>query len=332
MHVLADEALFRELADRLDEVESAVGAGPGGFEGLQGFDSIRHGYEIDDLHRAAEGVGLPDEDDGRLEAIVLKFTRPVLLIQQSTFKPSVDGFPESQVMKARLTAAQARIEAAAGSVGRIELRNHRLDWVGTGWMVAPDVAVTNRHVAEYFAKEAAGAFPFRKARDQRVVSATLDWRREYQQPDELLARIEEVLWIEPDEGYDAALLRVRALDGPDLPPPVGLMTKDEVAATHRSWVAVMGYPQRSMVNDADDQQRIFDGIYGVKRLAPGTVMSLSPDGLLDHDATTLGGNSGSVVLHLDSGKAVGLHFGGYEGERNMAVQAWVIADLLAEHG
>jgi hypothetical protein len=39
-----------------------------------------------------------------------------------------------------------------------------------------------------------------------------------------------------------------------------------------------------------------------------------------------------VVLHLDSGKALGLHYGGYEGRRNMAVQAWVVADLLARHG
>lgn len=31
------------------------------------------------------------------------------------------------------------------------------------------------------------------------------------------------------------------------------------------------------------------------------------------------------------GKAAGLHFGGYEGDRNMAVQAPVVASLVATH-
>jgi endonuclease G len=53
---------------------------------------------------------------------------------------------------------------------------------------------------------------------------------------------------------------------------------------------------------------------------------------LDHDATTLGGNSGSVVIDLTSGKAAALHFGGIEGERNQAVQAPRVQQILAEHG
>ena len=60
-------------------------------------------------------------------------------------------------------------------------------------------------------------------------------------------------------------------------------------------------------------------------------MAVSPDGLFRHDATTLGGNSGSVVVDLASGKAIGLHFGGIEGERNEAVQAPVLADLITAH-
>ena len=55
-----------------------------------------------------------------------------------------------------------------------------------------------------------------------------------------------------------------------------------------------------------------------------------PGRRLNHDATTLGGNSGSVVMDLATGQAVGLHFGGYEGDRNMAVQAPVVADRLAD--
>jgi endonuclease G len=53
--------------------------------------------------------------------------------------------------------------------------------------------------------------------------------------------------------------------------------------------------------------------------------------LLHHDATTLGGNSGSVVFDLESGKAIGLHFGGIEGSRNEAVQSAQLREIIAQH-
>jgi len=202
-------------------------------------------------------------------------------------------------------------------------------------MVGANVAVTNRHVAQEFAAAAAdGKFAFRAAADGREVKASIDWRREYQRPAESVVKVDEVIWIEPDGGYDVALLHVSATDedGAATPPPIPLMSAPEIADTLAEWVAVIGYPEQSPYNDLLDQQRIFDGIYGVKRLAPGTIMSLNNDsGTLEHDATTLGGNSGSVLVHLASGKAVGLHFGGIEGESNQAVQASVVADLIAQH-
>jgi Trypsin-like peptidase domain len=100
------------------------------------------------------------------------------------------------------------------------------------------------------------------------------------------------------------------------------------AAGVGSWVAVIGYPAHDSRNDAADQQRLFDGIYNVKRLAPGRITAVVAEDLVHHDATTLGGNSGSVVLDLDSGKAFGLHYGGIEGRRNEAVQAPRLTTIL----
>ena len=47
-----------------------------------------------------------------------------------------------------------------------------------------------------------------------------------------------------------------------------------------------------------------------------------------HDCTTLGGNSGSVVLDLDSGKALGLHFSGRFLTTNYAVRADVVKQAV----
>ena len=59
-------------------------------------------------------------------------------------------------------------------------------------------------------------------------------------------------------------------------------------------------------NDAFAMRDIFKGVYNVKRLSPGWVSGVRPDGkLLEHDCTALGGNSGSVVLNLATGKVCG---------------------------
>ena len=65
--------------------------------------------------------------------------------------------------------------------------------------------------------------------------------------------------------------------------------RSQAALQVGDWIAVIGYPAQDSRNSMSDQQRIFDGIYNVKRLAPGRILTLRADGLLTHDATTLGG-------------------------------------------
>lgn len=148
-------------------------------------------------------------------------------------------------------------------------------------------------------------------------------------------RIEEILWIEPDDSVDVALLRVGATGdaGEARPAVIDLMTREEVDATGvGTWVAVVGYPAFDTRNDVADQQRIFDGVYNAKRLAPVRVTAVAGVDILHHDATTLGGNSGSVLVELESGRAMALHFGGIEGQRNEAVQAPRVRQVLDRLG
>lgn len=332
-HLVADDSeLLAEMLDRSSELVVPAAGRLEGIGGGGGTEALTR--QLDQMN---EGSYAPGQADG-VEAIVLRFTRPVFLIQDSLVSPPADSGTtfingESEVITARLVAAKTQLDSAIPSVGRIDLRNHRFDWVGTGWVVKPGIAVTNRHVAENFARQNGDRFTFRTADNGRQVKASLDWKREYERPDESVAVVEEVLWVEPDGGPDLAILSIGQADaqGQPSPEPISLMAQDQIDASVGRWVAVIGYPARSPYNDLADQQRIFDGIYNVKRVAPGTVMSVSPDGRLTHDATTLGGNSGSVIMDLDTGQAVGLHFGGFEGDRNTGVQAAVVASRVAEH-
>ena len=64
-----------------------------------------------------------------------------------------------------------------------------------------------------------------------------------------------------------------------------------------------------------------------KRRAPGQITKAKKQ-LVLHDCSTLGGNSGSVVLDLETGQAVGLHFAGRFLEANYAVSVPVVAARL----
>jgi hypothetical protein len=324
--LLSDDALRDEFLDRIDE----IAAGPDheiGLEGLQG------GVDPGVIQAAVESMaeGRWDSTDPGLEAIIRRFTRPVYLIQRGTFLPPQDHSPDSHQIAARLETARSRLNQVVPSIGRIDLRNHRQDWVSTGWVVAPRIVVTNRHVAETFARVSGPGFAFMMNDDGRRAAAYLDWRQEYQEPEESRFRVEDILWIEPDGSADVALLLIaaRGEDGTVPPDPVDLMTDEEIREFGLgSWIAVIGYPAYSSFYNRDDQQRIFDGIYNCKRIAPGQVTQLVGDARLYHDATTLTGSSGSAVVDLASGKAIGLHFEGVAGDHNTAVLAPQVARIV----
>ena len=325
--LFADVRLKEEFLERFPDLASRSGAV--GLEGLEGGRDIAAAEAA--VERMTEGTW-QGEDPG-LEAIIERFTRPVYLVQDSKFGPPPDDFVDSDLIAARLEAARGVIEPAIPSVGRIDVANHRMAWVGTGWVVAPNVVATNRHVAEEFARAANGHFEFRQNFEGQRVRATLDWRREHQRPSSLRFRVREIVWIEPEPSVDVALLRIadEGEEGEEQPPALELSPDADLEAGLGRSVGVLGYPARDSRNDFTDQQRIFDGIYNVKRLAPGNVIAIRGDGLLEHDATTLGGNSGSAVIDLETGKAIAIHFGGIERRENYAVQATRLAAIVEEH-
>ena len=74
---------------------------------------------------------------------------------------------------------------------------------------------------------------------------------------------------------------------------------------------------------------------------PGAIIRMEPcstgtepEDVIFHDASTLGGNSGSCVVDLDSGRVIGLHFAGQYMQYNEAVALWRLADdpLLVRAG
>ena len=278
---------------------------------------------------ALESLRVRNEDDElALESIVLRRTRPVLTIKENEVQLVFVDEADSQIWKERLQQAAPLLDSAVRAVGRIELQGSHLEWVGTGWLVSDDILVTNRHVANEFAVRKGEGFSFRMG-SSGAVRASVDFLQEIDNPNTLMFRLLRPLHIEAAPGPDVAFFKIEIASGdPALARPI-VLTKHVVETEN---AATIGYPAfDSRIPEPDLMERIYGRTYNKKRLAPGGVTRIEATRLL-HNCTTLGGNSGSVVLDLNSGEALGLHFSGSFLTTNYAVRADVVRSLLDRLG
>lgn len=315
--ILADSDLRAELEDKLASEEGSRQIHTRAFD-REGLGSA--------LESMAGGAGGPTRE---LEAIVRRFGRPVLFIRQGQIET-----PESELWQGRLQDADTRLETMIPAIGRIEIRNHPdKDWLGTGWLVAPEVVVTNRHVAVEFGRKSLDRFRFKRNPLGKEMRPRIDFREEFEQPEEDEFRLREILHIEPDEddAPDLAFLRIARLgqDDQELPAPVPLAAADPEPDQVVGAIGYAGWDGQR--NDEDVMERIFGNVFNVKRLHPGEVMTVG-EHIFTHDCSTLGGNSGSPIIDFATGEAVGLHFAGSFEKQNFAVKASTVRLRMAELG
>jgi len=274
-----------------------------------------------------------DPRDLALETIVNR-ERPVLFVRDGEFdlnEVTALG-PEAVALVDRMKQQGSRLFSLLPLIGRIDVVNFpNIDFVGTGWFVNTDIVVTNRHVANLIARWDGRSFAFTRGVGGRTIESSFCNAHEFDDlaPDaSRIFKVTEVLYIEPDTGpHDIAFLKVdRRTDGsgPSFIPIAPSDAADEVP------VCVIGYPARApkrIIPDQELMKQLYRDRFDVKRAAPGFTSGLE-QGSATHDCTTLGGNSGSVVLDLATGLAVGLHYAGIYEENNFAVRASVLTDYI----
>ena len=260
------------------------------------------------------------------ESIARAQFRPVFVIRDNHLTADFVG-PGSEVWKGRLMQRQNVIDKVIPCVGRVEVDNNAIyQWAGTGWLVDSDVIVTNRHVASIFSQNREG-FAFKIGYPSGQQSARIDFLEEFQRTEALELAVESVLWMAEDRESepDVAFLRIKRVSGGSpLPPPIPLAA----SASPGDIAITIGYPARDPdVPDQELVRQVFGDVYDKKRLAPGEILKVT-DGEVEHDCSTLGGNSGSAVIRLATGEALGLHFAGLFMEANYAVSAPKLRELL----
>lgn len=235
---------------------------------------------------------------------------------------------------------EADIRRVVASVGRIDVPV-KPGFAGSCFVLADGFVVTNRHVLEAIAvQDDGGAW-----RLNWPQLTTVDFGGEDGAAPQSLFRVAGVAFAGPDpvEGridfshLDMAILEIVPTGSAACPAPVVIET-DAARPARLENLYVVGFPgaPRPWLFDgvpepgyetAEVLAQLFGGRFGVKRLAPGTVKAGPGDvpgdrtgWICTHDASTLGGNSGSCIADLTGGglKVVGLHFGGANRAQNWA--------------
>jgi len=286
---------------------------------------------LDILTHEGNDAPLDEIQLGALEAIVLPRYRPVVNIVNDTFAAPPDPWEHLGT-----GLPKQRIDGAIRAVGRIEVPRHPrlIPYAGTGFIVGrlpsgSHLLMSNRHVAELFAS----GLGCRNLAFHPGQQVAVDFKREvFPTPPQLLT-VENVVMIHPY--WDMALLDIAGL--PDAYPVLSLSTEEPAGTPDRD-IVVIGYPAQDGRNDVDLQNRIFGGIFNVKRMQPGKLKERKDIesygrtvNAVTHDSSTLGGNSGSAVIEFSDpaaeapARVVGLHFAGEYLKANYAVSTYDLA-------
>lgn len=297
---------------------------------------------IERLRSDGPAAQLTSRHESALEAIVeVDGSRPTLAVSDGD---EIDPDDESLgVWRVAARRFARQISLVASAVGRIDLDGRH---TGTGFVVKEGLILTNRHVLQQLARsDAAGRWVFR---GQPTITFDANPERGRERQFEIR---QTVVKAGPDEidfravdydKLDFAILECEAAHGRGFPAPLDL-ERDRDKIAERRPVFTIGYPADpgAYTYESDVLQKLFQHRYGVKRFSPGEIdrgLGRAAEGtgetVFGHDATTLGGNSGSCVVDFgnDGRLVVGLHFAGVPKQANFAHSSACLRDPLAGLG
>jgi hypothetical protein len=307
------------------------------------------------LNQGQSGVDYTLGELVGLESVILtNGERPSLVVRNGFIDLEA---PDIGRWDQHLGRAHNEIRRVIASVGRVNVPVK--PWfAGTCFVIAEGFVLTNRHVLEEIATQtASGAWALKwpdatsvdfLGEDEMVPTAATKFRVTgvaFAGPDPINRKINF-------EKLDMAILRIDVGSDADhpFPNPVTFETDTTKPKADRD-LYVVGFPGEPRVwefggrpppgyESAQVISTIFNTRFGVKRLAPG-IVKLGPGEvkgdpkrwICAHDASTLGGNSGSCVADLsgDGSRIVALHFAGFNRDQNWAHVAAQLHEQLSTY-
>lgn len=258
-----------------------------------------------------------------LEAIIrTDGSRPSFMIRQGQVDKSTSPTGD---WSDTLDASAGLLQNSIACVGRIDDPAATAGFVGTGFLIAPNLILTNRHVLQGVAHQDAN----QKWRFHP--GAQIDFGHEFRAKTTknprafnrvVFAGADNIASIPPVDHKKLDLALIELMPAPVEQLPLSFLAIDVAPdwAEPELGIFTIGYPANpgNSIHNLSLLEQLFRMTFGCKRLAPGRIMKsqvTTEVTTASHDATTLGGNSGSAVLIVGREHvAAGLHFGGRSGE------------------
>lgn len=265
--------------------------------------------------RVIRNKNLTENDLIHLESIVLPALRPAFDIQNGTY----GNLPKNWDP---LNKQRKIMEPIIRGVGRLQLTGHpSYTMVGTGFVCGANAILTNRHVAQIFVQgiESGGQLSFLPD-----VSCAMDMKAEVGSSSTLLLDVSHPVVV--STVWDVAIFHVEFLSPGIQPLP---LARSAPASISDGFAAIVGYPTYDSHESFVDQANIFRAVFDRKRLQPGKLNGRADVAsfgrtveAIQHDCSTLGGNSGSALISVETAQVVGIHFSGVTHVSNYAVPTW----------
>jgi V8-like Glu-specific endopeptidase len=253
--------------------------------------------------------------------------RPAILFQNDVYdNPPGPSLISPLDWKTILEPHRNEIQETAKSVGRIEYQQaDGKEWSeATGFLVADNVIMTAGHVAEAFCEsnDDGDKWTFKTT----CANEHIDYCAEYKTTMDREFKIKKVLKMHYDDDLDIALLKVNKRTSHNRVHPTPLVLADTLPDPVESTngveeenrrVYAVGYPTfDTMKETRGDLEKVLGKeaeTYGFKRLQPGEFRN-TENGLIEHDCSTVSGNSGCCIVDLKLSRVIGLHFHGKDGD------------------
>jgi hypothetical protein len=271
--------------------------------------------------RRVEGGGSPsnlsDVEYASLEAIVQVTGRPAMRYLDGSVEMPPSELGENGRWRVLVATARSKINGVSASVGRVARNGgSQIEIEGTAWRLGQDLVVTNRHVVQTLVENPSDAVP--SWRINQSARPNIDFAATENPAKPHRFRVQELAYCAPEQSLDLAVLRLTPGDA-QLPAPLkidfdphsaGRSTGPEyVPQFQGAQIYVVGHPYRALSSSLSAS--VFGVADGTKRWSPGLVVSVQKGNFsLEHDCSTLGGNSGSCVFTTRGHSVIGLHMGG----------------------
>jgi hypothetical protein len=305
-------------------------------------DVVRAAQEaIESVAAGGSASNLTDFQRVSLEAIVQLTGRPAMRYRDGVVQQPPNSEGDNERWRTFIATARSKINKASASVGQVarSRADGGFDPIGTAWRIGEDLVVTNRHVAALIVFDSSIA-PAKWKYDP-AEAAVVNFTVTDEATKTIRFDVSELLFCAEETSVDFAVFRLKAgAQAMPKPLPLDFDAKSiggeiEVGGNMHfqgSEIYVVGHPFRAAATSATAS--VFGVADGFKRCSPGLVTAISKfEHAFEHDASTLGGNSGSCVLSVTSHRVVGLHYGGVSVDANQIGLANVALGLsrLAPH-